>query len=111
MEGSARDRSAVMAEILRYLVERPDAKDTLEGIAQWWIPSGQKPPSRDAVQSAIDELLTRGWIVRRETTPSHVVYGLDKRHLEVITNVLRREPTPRPEPPAEPSSKKERPCQ
>ncbi len=111
MEGSARDRSPVMAEILRYLVEHPDAKDTIEGISQWWMPSHRKAPSRDAVQSAIDELLTRGWIVRRETSPSHVVYGLDKRHLDAITNMLRREPTPRPEPPARPSGKKERPCQ
>jgi len=111
MEGSARDRSPVMADILRYFVEHPDAKDTIEGIARWWLPAPRQSPGRDAVQRAIDELVTRGWIVRRETSPSHVIYGLDKRHLDAITNMLRREPAPRPEPPTRPSGKKERPCQ
>jgi hypothetical protein len=39
----------------------------------------------------MDELVARGWIVRRETTPSHVVYGLDKQHLTTIANSVRSE--------------------
>ena len=93
-EGSAHGRSAVIAEILRYLVEHPDAKDTIEGITRWWIPP-QRPEGdewkRDLVQGAMDELVARGWIVRRETTPSHVVYGLDKQHLTTIANSVRSE--------------------
>ena len=32
----------IAQEILRYLERHPDAKDTLEGIAQWWLqPQGR----------------------------------------------------------------------
>ncbi len=93
-EGSAQGRSVVIAEILRYLIEHPDAKDTIEGITRWWIPP-QRPRGgewkREVVQGAMDELVARGWIVRRETTPSHVVYGLDKQHLTTIANSVRSE--------------------
>ena len=30
-------------------------------------------------------------VIRRETTPSHVVYGLDKQHLSAITKVITGE--------------------
>jgi hypothetical protein len=96
MEGSLHARSSVVTQILRYLVAHPDAKDTVDGIARWWItPGGQDPDRREwnrrVVQEAIDELVARGWVVRRATTPSHVVYGLDKQHLGVITRVITGE--------------------
>jgi hypothetical protein len=30
-------RSEIASEILAYLAEHPDAQDTLNGIAQWWL--------------------------------------------------------------------------
>jgi hypothetical protein len=39
----------------------------------------------------MDELVARGWVVRRSITPSNVVYGLDKQHLATITNRVRSE--------------------
>ena len=92
-EGSARSRASVIAEILRYLVAHPDAKDTVDGIARWWIARPREAWRPDLVQDAIDDLVARGFVVRRETTPSHVVYGLDKQHLETITNIVRSEST------------------
>ena len=95
MEGSCHGRAPLMTAILRYLVTHPDAKDTVDGIARWWL--GPQTGSeghrwnRDVVQEAIDELVARGWVLRRETTPSHVVYGLDKQHLSAITKVITGE--------------------
>ena len=90
-EGSAHSRSRVVGEILRYLMEHPDAKDTVDGIARWWIRPQGEGWQRHVVQDAIDELVARGFVVRRETTSSHVVYGLDKQHLETITHIVRSE--------------------
>jgi hypothetical protein len=96
MEGPRHGHAPVMTAILRYLVAHPDAKDTVDGIARWWIaPPGDDPERRESnlrtVQEAIDELVARGWIVRRETTRSHIVYGLDKQHLGSITKVIQGE--------------------
>jgi hypothetical protein len=91
IESSAQARASVITEILRYLIEHPDAKDTVEGIGRWWMPHRDEW-NRDLIQSALNELVARGWIVRRETTPSHVVYGLDKQHLATITNHVGSEP-------------------
>jgi hypothetical protein len=92
MEGSLHGRAPVTTAILRYLVAHPDAKDTVDGIARWWLAPradrGGHQWNRDVVQEAIDELVARGWVVKRETTPSHVVYGLDKHHLGAITKVI-----------------------
>ena len=91
MGDSAPGRSPVTKEILRYLIEHPDAKDTTEGIARWWISPHHDEWTRDVIQRAVDELVARGWLIRRETTPSHVVYGLDKQHLAAITTMIARE--------------------
>ena len=95
MEGSLHGRASVMKAILRYLVAHPDAKDTVDGITRWWLAPRADPDghqwNRDVVQEAIDELVARGWVVRRETTPSHVLYGLDKQHLSAITKVITGE--------------------
>jgi hypothetical protein len=90
-EGSPPSRSTVIGEILRYLVEHPDAKDTIDGILRWWIPKGRAEHKKEDVEHAINELVAKGWIVKRETTPSHAVYGVDQHQLEQIGNFLTSE--------------------
>lgn len=90
-EGSPRGRSPMIHEILRYLIEHPDAKDTIDGILRWWIPQGHAERKKEDVEHAINELVAKGWIVKRETTPSHTVYGVDKHQLEQVRNFLASE--------------------
>jgi len=47
--------------ILRYLVKHPEAKDTLEGIAQWWL--GGEINKRVNVERAVSLLLSRGLVL------------------------------------------------
>ena len=53
------DRKTAQA-ILRYLVKHPKAKDTVDGIAQWWL-EGEKS-ERVNVARAMSLLLSRGVI-------------------------------------------------
>lgn len=50
----------VAAAIRVYLSARPEAKDTAEGIAQWWV-RGEVP----TVLKALSVLLSEGMIVKR----------------------------------------------
>ena len=74
----------VIRDILRYLSEHPDAKDTRDGILQWWISQGTNEPEADVVQQALDALVAKGWMFKRETMPDRVIYSMNKDHLRDI---------------------------
>jgi hypothetical protein len=51
------DSRAVREALCRYLRERPDAADTLLGIAQWWLPVAMQDIALDRVRQALAELI------------------------------------------------------
>lgn len=65
----SRDTQETAREILRYLLSHPDAGDTLEGIARWWLERRRIERTVDEVGESLELLLARGLIVeRRERT-------------------------------------------
>ena len=68
--------------ILGYLSCCPDAKDTAEGIQQWWLGSLQAGINTKRVRGALDELVKGGWLLSSERHGTGIVYGLnaDRRH-------------------------------
>ena len=44
-------------EILEYLVRKPEAKDTLQGIVDWWLSSTRSNSKRDEVRDVLEELV------------------------------------------------------
>ncbi len=56
-------------EVLGYLLTHPDAEDTLEGIARWWLERGRIERTIAEVGESLEDLLARGLILeRRERT-------------------------------------------
>src|SRR5262245_46074638 len=72
-EGSAQARTdrAIAREILGYLATHPEAKDTLDGIVEWWLPHRRR--ERSAVERAVALLLAHGVILetRRRGLPPY----------------------------------------
>ncbi len=64
----------VTQHILKYLTANPGAGDTLEGIAKWWVMRQQLNDSVDAVQTALESLMTTGLIVERKAPDGRVLY-------------------------------------
>ncbi len=88
--GSISDGGTTLVEIQRailvYLVEHPDAKDTVEGIMAWWLSNAW---SRAAdVERALEELLQAGWIIATNRALTNTVYGLDKTRLNDVRKFL-----------------------
>lgn len=79
----------LIRHLLRYLLEHPDAKDTTQGILLWWLPQGGVKPGEEEVQKVVDGLVARGWLTRRQTTPSQTLYGVNREKLEEIKAFLR----------------------
>lgn len=64
MNGIEEAPQAIANLIERYLVKRPDAQDTLEGIAGWWVKRQILDDSRLSVLRALEMLEQQG-VVRR----------------------------------------------
>ncbi len=72
-EDSARLRK-IVDEISLYFMRNPEAKDTAQGIRQWWIPRGDERFSGEEVQSALEFMATRAW-VKESGLAGAVLYG------------------------------------
>jgi hypothetical protein len=66
---------ALAVAIERYLDQRPEASDTVDGIRQWWLPDHRDHATRCRVQAALDRLVRRGVVRVFRTVGGGVVYG------------------------------------
>jgi len=89
MSSDAAHGSRELREALgRYLRERPDAADTLVGIAQWWLPANMRGTSMERLRLALAELVAANE-VRCTTLPDGS---------ELYSRAVDREHTPPIEP-------------
>lgn len=69
-------------EIEQYLETHPQAADSLEGIATWWVSRQRIRSELEVVRAALDALAAMGVVTTGKMTDDHgPVYRLnDKRH-------------------------------
>jgi hypothetical protein len=79
---------AIARESLEYLDAHPEAKDTLDGIVDWWLP--HRRSERAAVERAVSLLLSRGVILetRRRGLPPYY-HANRQAPLEVVARLRR----------------------
>ena len=67
------DRRAahVARQVVRYLDAHPDASDTVEGIARWWLARQRLEDAKEIVRTALDLLVDRG-VLQARTLPGGV---------------------------------------
>lgn len=75
--------------ILRYFLAHPDARDTVEGIEQWWLPQAQ-PYSVGDIEAALQDLARQHLIRVWETGAAEPVYGRGAGDLRSIEEYLHR---------------------
>lgn len=86
------ERGSMNREILRYLIEHPGAMDTAEGVRKWWLPRDGVEPGVEEVQAVLNFLVSKGWLIARDTTPSPKIYGVNPDVLENIKKFLMKSP-------------------
>jgi Fe2+ or Zn2+ uptake regulation protein len=61
-------------EILKYLGAHPQAADTVEGIANWWLPRQRYEEEIQKVQQALDDLVERGLVTKTTLADGTTLY-------------------------------------
>jgi hypothetical protein len=87
-EAYSRERVETAREILRYFVTHPSAKDTLEGIARWWLQRERIERTVDEVAESLRLLLMHGFITERHGTAVRPYYQINPARRAEITEFL-----------------------
>lgn len=82
-------RQVLFQQILNYLIEHPDAKDTVVGILKWWLSRPLIEWEQEQVQEALDSLVAKGWLVKRILPSSLELYSLNKKGRPEIDEFLK----------------------
>lgn len=77
----------ISEEILAYLNKYPEASDTLEGIAEWWLLNQKIQSGIEKVRAAIYELLEEGWVSEIKGKNSAIRYRLNPKKQKTINTV------------------------
>lgn len=87
----ADERLRIPYRVLAYLVENPNAQDTLEGIVEWWLLERLTKDNAAKVKTALTELVGAGLILERGGKDSRTYYKINRRKLKEISALLQRE--------------------
>jgi len=77
-------------DILGYLIAHPDAQDTLQGIAEWWLLEQRITEQTALVSEALAVLVKEGLVIERRSE-ARSYYKLNKRKRKRILARLGRE--------------------
>ena len=67
----------VAAEILEYLANNPNSKDTLEGIAEWWLLKNYVETGVEAVARGLAYLCSLGYVHEDPCNGNEPIYRLN----------------------------------
>lgn len=84
-------RKRVAQEILQYLIEHPNGKDTTEGILKYWLPKARVGREEVEIKEALNFLVSKGWMTEKRITSFEKIYGLNKEQLKDMEAFLGRE--------------------
>ena len=90
---SETEKSKIAYEILAYLAKNPDAQDTVEGIAEWWLLAQEIERQVLKVKEALAALVAKDLIVERKGKDSRIYYRLNKRRTKEIFELLKHRQT------------------
>jgi hypothetical protein len=76
--------------VLRYLLENPEAEDTLDGIVEWWLMRQRIQYETTRVKKALTELADQGFILERRSPGTQARYRINRRKIRTIRGYLQR---------------------
>ena len=84
------NKPQISNEILVYLVEYPQAQDTLEGIVEWWLLERKIKYETALVKKALAELIAAGMLLEAKGPDSQIHYRINQSRYQKIRKLLER---------------------
>ena len=84
------DKSQIGNETLAYLVDHPNARDTLEGIVEWWLLERQIKFQTTRVKEALSDLVSRGLILEKKGSNSQIHYRVNQVKYKEIQKLFEQ---------------------
>ncbi len=88
-ERLATDEVEIARAVLRYLQDHPAAKDTLDGIAQWWLLREWSEWKIKQVERAVSFLVSQELVVESSRVGLSPYYQINKGKQREISNMLK----------------------
>jgi len=89
MKAEWRDEMQIARDVLAYVVKNPEAKDTLEGIARWWLQRERVEQRVEEVSAALHLLVERGLVLERTGLGDRSYYQLNRERSREIESFLK----------------------
>ena len=83
------DRDEIAGALLSYLFENTAARDSLEGIVEWWLLDRKIRQTTSAVKDVLDELVAKKLILEYEKGDRRVHYRVNRRKEKEIRALLK----------------------
>lgn len=74
-------------QILRYLLKHPEAGDSMEGIAEWWLMLQRIEDEVDNVKAALDFLVSKGLVEVEGGADSRRLYRLKPERKDALADL------------------------
>ena len=85
------NKSQIGNQILTYLIEHPEAQDTLEGIVEWWLLERAIKFQTARVKEALSELVAKGLILEHKELKSKNHYRINMTKYHEIQKLYNQE--------------------
>jgi len=82
------NQSKIGIQILAYLVEHPEAQDTVDGIVEWWLLEREIKFQTARVKEVLCELVAKGLIIEQKGNGSKVRYLVNQSRFEEIRKLV-----------------------
>lgn len=87
----SKEKKRVYHDILAYLLENPDAGDTLDGIVEWWLLNQRIRFETQTVSQAVAKLVADGLIIEQRGPDSRIIYRANRtsESIQAVLNKMR----------------------
>jgi len=84
------DKTQIARELLAYLRKHPDARDTLDGVLQGWLPGRENQYDPTTVHEVLKDLVLEGTIMESKIPGTSPVYKFNLAKRNKLQELLKK---------------------